>query len=297
MVEAQAPEFPVAEELHCLYCFDVLTEHFNRALQPRTPHAPFPLDVQCPLFVTWNIRSAQSMHLQLRGCIGCLKPLPLSSLRDYALTSALHDRRFPPVEEAELPKLSCTVQLLGGFEPCSLFEWTIGVHGLTISFVDHASRGAPVRSAVYLPDVIPEQGWTQLEAIDSLIRKSGYDRYITDELRESIDVSRFVSTKHSVSYERWHALRTAPPTPRTVTPRTVAAVPASPVLPGPQPEAQPEVVTAIAPLDEHITAAAEATQEERELEAQEEQYGNADDEEASWAGQAEGWGVEQTPRA
>ena len=30
------------------------------------------------------------------------------------------------------------------------------------------------RSAVYLPDVIPEQGWTKAETVDSLVRKSGY---------------------------------------------------------------------------------------------------------------------------
>ena len=273
-IQARQMLFPVADERHCLYCFDVLAEHFRRARTPRTPHAPFPLDVQCPLFVTWNITCAESMHLQLRGCIGCLKPLPLSSLRDYALTSALLDRRFPPMEEAELPRLSCTVQLLGGFEPCRLFEWTIGVHGLTISFVDHASRGI-VRSAVYLPDVIPEQGWTQIEAIDNLIRKSGYERYITDELRESLDVSRFVSTKHSLSYERWTALRTAPPTPHAL-----FAAPQSPVPPPPQSDPQPEVVTPMPPLFE-VLAAAEASQEAQE--EQEEQEGEAGGE--SWAGQ------------
>ena len=30
------------------------------------------------------------------------------------------------------------------------------------------------RSAVYLPDVIPEQGWSKAETVDSLVRKSGY---------------------------------------------------------------------------------------------------------------------------
>lgn len=153
MVEAQAPEFPVAEELHCLYCFDVLTEHFNRALQPRTPHAPFPLDVQCPLFVTWNIRSAQSMHLQLRGCIGCLKPLPLSSLRDYALTSALHDRRFPPVEEAELPKLSCTVQVRGRRISWhlrkALSHNALSPHASHLMPITHASRVTCVATRVF----------------------------------------------------------------------------------------------------------------------------------------------------
>ena len=195
----------VADEVHCLYAFDVLAAHFH-ADQP-APNPPFPVDVACPLFVTWNKRvSRSSVQLQLRGCIGCLKPLFLSSIRDYALTSALHDRRFPPIELGELPRLHCTVQLLGGFEPCGLYDWTIGVHGLTVSFVDRATNGT-ARSAVYLPDVIPEQGWSKVEAIDSLIRKAGCEQAITEGLRASLQVCRFVSTKCSLSYDQWAAAR------------------------------------------------------------------------------------------
>jgi uncharacterized protein (TIGR00296 family) len=203
-------DMTVATEKHCLFCFDTLAHHFG---QVPPPQAQFPLDTQCPLFVTWNKRSPRGeRQLQLRGCIGCLSPLPLTSLRDYALTSALLDRRFPPMDAGEFPFLQCTVQLLGKFEPCGLYEWTIGVHGLTISFVDHANGGDLRRSAVYLPDVIPEQRWSQVEAIDSLIRKSGYEWMITEELRASLEVRRFVSTKHSITYERWADLR-FPPSP------------------------------------------------------------------------------------
>jgi len=192
---------PTAAEVHVLHCFDVLAAHFQQ--QP-PPLPPFDKDVACPLFVTWNKQvSRNSQHLQLRGCIGCLKPLPLSSLRDYALTSALHDRRFSPMEADELPRLHCTVQLLGLFEPCALYDWSIGEHGLNISFNE---RGV-LRSAVYLPDVIAEQGWTKVEAIDSLIRKSGCEAPITDELRKSLEVQRFISTRFSVPYEAWAAQR------------------------------------------------------------------------------------------
>ncbi len=149
-------DFSIAQEAHVFFCFEVLAAHFAGRELPR---APFGADVACPLFVTWKKRSvAHGGHMQLRGCIGCLKPLPLSSLRDYALNSALHDRRFPPVSAAELPDLHCTVQLLGRFEPCGCVDWEVGVHGVTINFVD--GTGAS-RSAVYLPDVMPEQGWNQ----------------------------------------------------------------------------------------------------------------------------------------
>ena len=101
------------------------------------------------------------------------------------------------------------MQLLSPFEPCGLYEWYIGTHGLTINFIDHACGGL-ARSAVYLPDVILEQGWTQTEAIDSLIRKSGCEQPITEDLRASLEVSRFTSTRFSVPYERWAALREPP---------------------------------------------------------------------------------------
>ena len=103
------------------------------------------------------------------------------------------------------------MQLLSEFEPCALFDWQIGVHGITVSFVDAA---AVQRSAVYLPDVIPEQGWTQTEALDSLIRKSGCQQHITDELRASLQVERFTSTKFSVAYDKWAALRSQATTAR-----------------------------------------------------------------------------------
>ena len=149
-------DYSIAQEAHVFFCFEVLAAHFAGHELPR---APFGADVACPLFVTWKKKSAaQGGHLQLRGCIGCLQPLPLSSLCDYALNSALHDRRFPPLSAAELLELHCTVQLLGRFEPCGCVDWEIGVHGVTISFVDSLGTS---RSAVYLPDVMPEQGWNQ----------------------------------------------------------------------------------------------------------------------------------------
>ena len=198
-------QVPAAEE-HCLFAFDVLDAHYKKVAPPPPP---FATDVACPLFVTWNKQVGR--QLQLRGCIGCLKPLALSSIGDYALTSALRDRRFAPIDVNELCSLHCTVQLLSEFEPCALFDWQIGVHGITVSFVDAA---AVQRSAVYLPDVIPEQGWTQTEALDSLIRKSGCQQHITDELRASLQVERFTSTKFSVAYDKWAALRSQATTAR-----------------------------------------------------------------------------------
>jgi len=195
---------PMASEEHCIHCFDVLSSHFTHGA---VPPAAFPMDQQYPLFVTWNKRGPQG-GADLRGCIGCLKPLPLSSLKDYALTSALKDTRFDPIAEQELPFLTCTVSLLTNFEVAAdLDDWEIGTHGVWIDFVDLQNKA---RNAVYLPDVIPEQGWTKKETIKSLVRKSGCNAQVTQELRDRISLTRYQSTKYTISYEDWYNLRVLP---------------------------------------------------------------------------------------
>jgi hypothetical protein len=58
-------------------------------------------------------------------------------------------------------------------------------------------------SSTYLPDVIPEQGWDKIEAIDSAIHKAGYTARITDDLRRSIKLRRYQSRKAQVSWEEF----------------------------------------------------------------------------------------------
>jgi hypothetical protein len=40
----------------------------------------------------------------------------ISGFKDYALTSALRDRRFPPIQAKELPSLQCTVSVLTDYD-------------------------------------------------------------------------------------------------------------------------------------------------------------------------------------
>lgn len=89
-----------------------------------------------PLFVTWDSVCPTSGSKSLRGCIGSLSPQPLlHGLRSYALTSALRDRRFPPVARSEVPALHCTVSLLRAFEGGLGWEdWVPGKHGIIIEF-------------------------------------------------------------------------------------------------------------------------------------------------------------------
>ncbi|KAL6240087.1 hypothetical protein BDW75DRAFT_2458 [Aspergillus navahoensis] len=125
-----------------------------------------------PLFVTWNTLS-KSGRKSLRGCIGTFEAQELShGLKSYALTSAFDDTRFSPIPESLLPSLSCSLTLLGSFEPCTnALDWTLGTHGIRISFIHRGRRFG----ATYLPDVPVEQGWTKEETIKSLMHKAGWD--------------------------------------------------------------------------------------------------------------------------
>ncbi|KAL4075725.1 AMMECR1 domain-containing protein [Scleroderma yunnanense] len=208
---------------HCFHAFDAL----YCALSGRDPIPPAFVDKAYPLFVTWNSRSSRpGRPPRLRGCIGNFDPLPLrDGIAEYALISAFKDSRFKRIEEDELPSLECSVSLLTHFEDASSYlDWTIGKHGIYISFPDPAlyptSRSSsntpsPFSSssflprftsrrnltATYLPDVIPEQGWDKIEAVESAMRKAGWSGLITEDTRRSIKLRRYQSMKCIVGWD------------------------------------------------------------------------------------------------
>uniref|UniRef100_A0A8C6UF49 AMMECR nuclear protein 1 n=1 Tax=Neogobius melanostomus TaxID=47308 RepID=A0A8C6UF49_9GOBI len=133
----------------CCFCFDVLYCHLYGYQPPRTPR--FTNDPY-PLFVTWKL----GRDKRLRGCIGTFSAMNLhSGLREYTLTSALKDSRFPPMTRDELPRLFCSVSLLTNFEDVGDYlDWEVGVHGIRIEFFNE--KGSK-RTATYLPEVAKEQ--------------------------------------------------------------------------------------------------------------------------------------------
>jgi len=107
-------------------------------------------------------------HGQLRGCIGRIQPAgPLVQLvGSLALDSAFRDSRFKPVGAAELRDIEIEVSVLtppvnvprpDAIEP--------GRDGVILRVGD--------RSAVFLPQVATEQGWTRTEMLDRLAEKAG----------------------------------------------------------------------------------------------------------------------------
>lgn len=177
------------------FCFDVLYCQLHELEPPKPPNFS---NESFPLFVTWQI----GKDMRLRGCIGTFTPMHLhSGLREYAATSAFKDSRFHPITSDELHALHVSVSILRQFEQAvDYLDWTIGLHGIRIEF--HNEKGNR-RSATYLPDVATEQGWDQIQTIDSLLHKGGYKGMITPDIRRSIKLTRYQSEKITVSYQEY----------------------------------------------------------------------------------------------
>lgn len=216
---------------HCFHAFDTLF----CALTSNEPIPPEFPDGKYPLFVTWNVRpSRPGKSHKLRGCIGSFEPHALhEGIAEYALISAFKDYRFNKITRGELDSLECVVSLLTDFEDASSYlDWTIGVHGIYITFPhpsllaasqSESSTPSPLSSsttllssltkptssanyrktfnATYLPEVMPAQGWDKIEAVDSAIHKAGWSGRITEDIRRSVKLRKYQSRACSVS---WH---------------------------------------------------------------------------------------------
>jgi len=104
----------------------------------------------------------------LRGCIGYIHPLsPLAeAVSRMAIASAFEDPRFPPLKEEELPYIKIEISVLSPLrEIKSIQEFEVGKHGILL-------QKGPY-SAVFLPQVAPEQGWDRETTLKYLSLKAG----------------------------------------------------------------------------------------------------------------------------
>lgn len=105
---------------------------------------------------------------ELRGCIGEIFPQRALAdvVIDHAYDSAFKDPRFPPLAAKELPKVRIEISALTPPVPVASYEnIVIGRHGMVIELAG--------RSAVFLPQVAPEQGWDLATTLTYLSRKAG----------------------------------------------------------------------------------------------------------------------------
>jgi len=180
---------PATPEM-CALCFDTIISKFDRTKTPTEPS--FLTSLSYPLFVTWTKGPSE----ELRGCIGCFNALPIRrGIPEYALTSALEDPRFPPIQPSEIPALHVGVSLLHDFEECSSWDdWEVGRHGVLMQ--------SPVR-ATFLPEVAAEEHWDKETTIKHLLRKGGYYGRLTDSLLRQIKLQRYQSGKAHMSYAQY----------------------------------------------------------------------------------------------
>ena len=119
--------------------------------------------MKCPraAFVTLKKNS------QLRGCIGDIfpqRPLYKSVIRN-AINACVNDRRFLPVTEEEYNDITIEISALTAPEPvASANDIRIGIDGVVLS--------KDGRSAVFLPQVAPEQGWDVNQMLTQLSLKA-----------------------------------------------------------------------------------------------------------------------------
>ena len=120
--------------------------------------------MKCPraAFVTLN------KHSRLRGCIGDIFPTrPLYRSVIYnAVNAAVNDRRFNKVTISECNEITIEISALTSPEPVDSWkEIRVGTDGMVLR-----KNG---RSAVFLPQVPPQQGWDINQTLTQLSLKAG----------------------------------------------------------------------------------------------------------------------------
>ncbi|MFA6571048.1 MAG: AmmeMemoRadiSam system protein A, partial [Bacteroidota bacterium] len=107
-------------------------------------------------------------HGDLRGCVGQIfatNPLWMS-IEDAGKNAALHDTRFSPVTVKELGELEFEVTVLSRMKKIlSPNEIVIGRDGVYLRI--------GLSSAIFLPQVAPEQNWNTTQLLQNLCRKAG----------------------------------------------------------------------------------------------------------------------------
>lgn len=105
---------------------------------------------------------------RLRGCIGDIfpqRPLYRSVIMN-AINACVNDRRFPAVTVAECKDITIEISALTAPKPVASYnEIKIGIDGVVLN--------KDGRSAVFLPQVAPEQGWDLNQTLTQLSQKAG----------------------------------------------------------------------------------------------------------------------------
>ena len=176
-------------KLLCVFAFDTLISYLTK--EKITNCFPESLKSKTfPLFVTWTT----GKNKELRGCIGTFASNNLEkNLKEFALTAALEDDRFPPISQKEIKNLNVGISLLINFEKAKdCWDWEIGKHGIEINFGHYG--------ATFLPEVPVEHNMDKRTTLEHLVEKAGYYGDLED-VEKKIKLTRYQSIKLFMSYE------------------------------------------------------------------------------------------------
>ena len=182
-------------KLLCVFVFDILISRLTK----NNIQANFPKifkNQKFPVFVTWTIGQEKI----LRGCIGTFHSDDLKeNLKNFALSAAFHDSRFPPINLKEIPSLNCEISLLINFEDAkNCYDWEVGKHGIQIFFEDHDGQ----HSATFLPEVPIEHNMNKKTTLQHLIEKAGSNKKLED-IDKKMKMRRYQSIKLFMTYKEY----------------------------------------------------------------------------------------------
>ncbi|MFC1525090.1 AmmeMemoRadiSam system protein A [Planctomycetota bacterium] len=119
----------------------------------------------------WGVFVTLHKGKQLRGCIGAIigqQPL-FEGVIDNTINAAVRDPRFLSMTLKEEPEVTIEISALSPLQKIAKAENIIvGNHGVYL-----IKNGY---SAVFLPQVAPEQGWDRETMLEHLCLKAGLDR-------------------------------------------------------------------------------------------------------------------------
>ena len=142
----------------------------QQALDGKTPSDPEDLGVEPTPAMKQKMGGFVTLTIagDLRGCIGEIFPRRALAdvVLDHALDAAFNDPRFPPLTAKEFPKIHVEISALTPPVPVASYQdIEIGRHGMVLELGG--------RSAVFLPQVAPEQGWDLATTLTHLSHKAG----------------------------------------------------------------------------------------------------------------------------
>ncbi len=157
------------------YAFACVRSYVNGGRAPEPPEDAF-YACRAACFVTLK------KHGELRGCIGTLEPAEASlgwEIARNARSSAMSDPRFPPVASEEVDALTCSVDVLGRSEPCTVADLEPQTYGVIVE--------AGFRRGVLLPAL------TGVDTVDLQVSIARQKAGIADD--QPFDVRRFRVTR------------------------------------------------------------------------------------------------------